>query len=222
MRSIVAVAALFMFAGSLFAQASDDTGLQVREEDGGSVIVRTANGFLNQSSSLKRKWVVIDDLSSPARLSRIGVFIRFDEKEQMHFLVPVGTVSPTRAISAVEVRYLLFDIWGEHLSTMTLTRLLDTSTSVEVRDNGWPAWESEVSQLVTVVAFVARVRTADGQVWSYDAEKLVPQIQSLGLSVKRADLTPDDQRAINPRSMFWTYFPMQKGSAINAEEHSHP
>ncbi len=103
---------------------------------------------------------------------------------------------------------------------MTLTRLIDTSTSVEVRDNGWPAWESEVSQLVTVIAFVARVRTADGQVWTYDAEKMVPQIQALGLSVTRPDLTPDDQRAINPRSIYWTYYPMQKGSATNATEHA--
>ncbi len=87
MRNILAVAVLIMCVGSLFAQESGDTGLQVREEDGGSVVVRTASGFMNQSSSLKRKWVVIDDMSSPVRLSRIGVFVRFDEKEQMNFLV---------------------------------------------------------------------------------------------------------------------------------------
>jgi hypothetical protein len=217
MRGIAAVAVLFMCTGSLFAQAGGNAGFQFREDDGGSVIVHTANGVLNQNSSLKRRWLAIDDLSSPVRLSRTGVFPHFDEKEQMQFLVPVGTVSPLQAISAIEVRYLLFDVWGQHLRTLSLTRLADSSTSVDLRESTrWPAWESEASQLVTVVAFVARVRTADGHVWASDAEKLAPQLQALGLNVTLDDLTPDEQRAIDPRAVYWMYYPTQKRPAANA------
>jgi len=223
MRGIMAVTVLFMLMGSLFGQAGGDTGLQVREDDGGNVVVRTASGLLNQNSSLRRKWVAIDDLSSPVRLNRTGVFPRFDEKGQMNFLMPVGTVSPNQAISAIEVRYLLFDVWGQRLRTLALTKLVDSSTNVDLREGpGWPAWEPEVSQLVTVVAFVARVRTAEGQVWAFDAEKLVPQIQALGLSVTTPDLTPDEQRAINPQGIYWTYYPVQKAPAASATGNPNP
>ncbi len=226
MRAIMIVAVVFMCIGSLFAQdvqvANGDTGLQVREEDGGSVVVHTANGVLNQNSSLKRRWYAIDDLASPVRLNRVGVFTRFDEKEQLHFLSPVGTVSPTQLISAVEMRYLLFDVWGQHLRTLTLTRLVDASTTVDLREAAsWPALESDVSQLVTVVAFAARVRAAEGQVWTYDSEKMLPQIRSLGLSVASEDLAPDELRAFNPRAVYWTYSPVQKGSAASAAGSAH-
>ncbi len=223
MRGIMAVAVVLICAGSLFAQVNGDTGLQVHEEDGGSVLVRTANGSLNQGSSLKRRWLAIDDLSSPARLTRIGLFARFDEKEQMQFLAPFGTVSPAQMITAVEVRYLLFDVWGQRLRTLTLTRLADSSTNVDLREStAWPAPESEVAQLVTVVAFAARVRTAQGQVWTYDPEKMLQEIQSLGLSVTTVDLTPDELRTPNPRAVYWTYYPTQRAPVANAGENPRP
>ena len=67
------------------------------------------------------------------------------------------------------------------------------------------ALESEVSQLVTVVSFVARVRTADGGVWTFDAERMTPHLRDLGLHVVAADLIPDEQRMISPGLIYWTY-----------------
>jgi hypothetical protein len=207
MRATAMVAVLFLISQSAVAQNKGDGSLQVREEDGGSVAVRTANGVLNQGSSLRRTWYVIDDQKAEVGLDHAGVFPHLDEKEKLQYFMPVGTVSPKQAISAVELRYVLFDVWGQHLRTLSVTQLADSSTHVDFRgSNQWVALESEVSQLVTVVSFVARVRTAEGRVWTFDAVRMVPQMQDLGLRVVPADLVPDEQRMINPGLIYWTYF----------------
>lgn len=206
MRVTIAGVLLILCVQTLFGQIKPDTSPQVREEDGGSVAVRTANGFLNQDSSLKRRWVVLDDPNSPAALNHAGVYPRYDEKEGMQYLMPVGIVSPKEAISAIEVRYVLFDIWGQRLRTLALTRLIDSSTHIDLRSNSnWPALESEAEQLVTTVAFVARVRTADGDVWTFDPGRIVQPMKTLGLKIAAADLAPDEQRMITPGVIYWTY-----------------
>ncbi len=199
MRSIFVMTALLGWVGLVAAQeagaAHRQASVQVREDDGGGVAVRTAGGVLNQDSSLKRRWFVMDDLDAPARLERAGVYPRFEEKENMQYLVPVATVAPKQAISAIEVRYLLFDVWGERLRTLAVTRLADSSTHIDVRGTDpWPALEREATNLLTVVGFVAHVRTAEGQVWTFDADRILSQIAALGMSITAADLTPDEQR----------------------------
>lgn len=204
MRSFVAIAVLFLCVESLVAQEQGGSDLQVRQDDGGSVAVRTANGTLNQDSSLKRAWYVIDDVNAPVRLERAGVFPRLDDKENVQYLMAVGTVTPRQGISAVEVRYVLCNVWGERLRTISVTRLADSSTHIDLKSgNDWPALETEASQLVTVAAFVARVRTSDGQVWTFRPDRMVSQMQTLGLSVPaQADLVPDDQRVSNPALVY--------------------
>ena len=205
-RVSTVAAVLFICAGMAFAQGSDDGSLQVTEYDGGSVAIRTSTGFLNQDSSIKRKWYVIDDLNAPVKLERAGVFPRLEEKENVHYMVPVGTVAPKEAISAVEVRFVLFDVWGDRLRTLAVTRLTDSSTHVELRPTDkWPAMESEASQLVTVVAFVARVRTAEGQVWTFDPARVASRMWGLGVTAGQADLAPDQQRIVDPTLIYWTY-----------------
>ena len=206
MRGVLtAVVVFFLSLGFSLAQSDSDDGmLQIHEENGGSVAVRSASGFLNQDSSLQRKWYVINDANSPVRLERAGVFPRFDEKESLHYFVPVGTVSPKEVISAIEVRYVLTDIWGEKLRTYSVTRLVDSSTHVDLQaSNKWPALESEASQLVAVFAFVSRVRTGDGQIWTFSADRIVHRMQALGSDVAPKDLQPDDPWVTNPEILYW-------------------
>lgn len=211
------IVALFLYAQSFVGQNKSDTSLQVREEDGGSIAIHTANGLMNQDSSIKRRWCMIDDLNSPAGIDHAGIYPRFDEKENLQFLQPAGVVSPRQAISAIEVRYVLFDVWGQHLRTLSLTRLVDSSTHLDLRTGiNWPALDSEVSQLVVSVAFVARVRDSEGEVWTFDANRILPTIKNLGVIVTAADLVPDEQRIVQPGVIYWTYAPRQDDSAVRA------
>jgi len=204
MRGVI-IAAVLLLCGVAHAQIESDDGmLQVRQENGGSVAVRTAGGTLNQDSSLQRRWYIINDANSPVRLERAGVFPRFDEREGVHYFLPIGTVSPKDAISAIEVRYLLFDIWGEHLRTFSVTKITDSSTHVDLQaGNRWPALETEASQLVSVFAFVTRVRATDGQTWTYNADRMLQRMQALGVNVGQKDLLADDPWMGNAEIFRW-------------------
>ncbi len=216
MRSFAALAVLFLVASLGIAQDKSRSALQVHREDGGSVTVHTAGGFLNQDSSLKRTFYIVDDPNSPATIEHAGIFPRLDEKEKVHYFLPIGTVAPKQAVSAVEVRYILFDVWGQRLRTLSATRLADSSTHVDFRGSTkWMALESEFGQLVTVVSFVSRIRTAEGDVWTFDANRMASQIEALGLNVAPPDLNPDEQRMISPGLIYWTYSP-KDGEAVRA------
>ena len=152
-------------------------------------------------------------------LDRAGVFPRFDEKEGTHYLVPIGVVSPKQAISAVEVRYMLFDIWGDHIRTLSVTRIVDSATHIDFREHDrFPELESEASRMFTVVAFVSRVRTSDARVWSFNREQLIPQIEALDLTLVPDDLIPDEQRLINPGFIYWPHPPLQREATIKPSD----
>jgi hypothetical protein len=217
MRGVLAIAVWFAVAASVFASGQSDRNLEVNQYDGGNVALRTMNGFLNQDSSLKRTWYVIDNTNSPVRLDRAGIVPHLDEKEKIQYFVPIGTVFPRQAISALEVRYVLFNVWGERLRTLSLTRLADSSTHVDLRSgNDWPTLELEATQLVNVVTFVARVRMADGQVWAFNPEPMADRIESLGFSVSTQDLTADDQRIVNPALIYLMYALRKSDSTVKA------
>lgn len=217
MRGVFGIAVWLVVAASVLASGQSDRNLEVNQYDGGSVALRTTSGFLNQDSSLKRTWYVIDDTNSPVRLDRAGIIPHLDEKQKIQYFVPIGTVFPRQAISAVEVRYVLFNVWGERLRTLSLTRLADSSTHTDLRTGSdWPALELEASQLVNVVTFVARVRMADGQVWAYNAQPMADRIGGFGFSATVQDLAPDEERIVNPALVYLMYALRKSESTIKA------
>ncbi len=61
-----------------------------------------------------------------------------------------------------------------------------------------------------MVAFIARVRLENGQIWTYDPDRLTSEIRSLGLNAVPIQLVPDELRAMDPRSIYWSYYPLQR------------
>ncbi len=54
----------------------------------------------------------------------------------------------------------------------------------------WRAWESDVSELLTVVAFVAQVRSGDGKIWRYDANAVGERLKAIQLQATSGILDP--------------------------------
>lgn len=154
--------------------------IQRTVKDGGSIVTESGpisdRHTINEGSTLSRSWVTLDDTDCPVALVDAGVVVngmgdRFGA---------VGSVHPRVPISAFEVRFVLLDIFGNVLATFSKVQIkdLDATTKTllsEPRRQGmqvgadWKASWSEVRRLLTVVSFVAKVRTQDGLVWQYDA-----------------------------------------------------
>lgn len=167
--------------------------IQLTVEDGGSVVVH-GDDFLhgwNEESTLRRSWITLDDTNCPLAIVSAGVAVSGSPSEKQWFGV-AGSVRPRVPISAFEVRFILLDMFGGRLTTLSKTEIKDLDVDDEVilsemrprwRRVGadWEAGSDDVRELLTVVGFVAHVRTREGVVWRYDEQAIAERLRELGL-----------------------------------------
>jgi len=180
----------------LLTTANAQQGLEMVELDGGSVVTNLGFGIaVNKGSSLTRKWFVMNDNSCPIRLNNAG--IRTSYSDRAYSYNPSGTLECKTDIAAFEIRFMLFDIWGEHMSTLSGTQITDLKSGATLtldKIGNWHAWENDVREMFTVVAFVARVRRLDGGGWAYDSKSVLNKIESVKLQLSEESLSPSEKK----------------------------
>jgi hypothetical protein len=190
MRIVTAMALVILI--TFFGQAALGQPIQVSTADGGSVVTDLGYGIkVNKNSTLHRAWVTLNDPSSPVQLINAGVSAQYGDRG--YNFVPTGSAKAVEAIAALEIRFLLYDVFGEHMKTLSATELIDIGANAELqlKETGrWRAWESQISQLLTVVAFVAHVRTADGKIWRYQDKPISEELNRIRLKVTSGVLDP--------------------------------
>lgn len=182
-------------AATCFAVAYS-ADIQSAVKDGGSVVVRgerspagSVYGGANEGSTLRRSWVTLDDTESPLALEGAGVSVSGRPANRSFGVV--GNIRPRVPISAFEVRFILFDMFGGHLKSLSKMEVKDLAVGDEVtlsdmrprwRRAGadWEASSGEVRELLTVVSFVAQVRTRAGVVWQYNEDAILQRLRELG------------------------------------------
>jgi len=177
-RGIIAAVLMLIVA---IARAAE---LKVDSVDGGSVITELSSGIkVNEGSSLHRTFVTINDISSPVQLQGSGIIVTFENSR--YSFAGHGNASAAEALSAFEVRHVLFGMFGERIKTLSAeeVRDLEKASSFYLGHEEWNATEGQVSDLLTVVSFVASVRTASGRVWHCDLKKISEAIGQLNLSL---------------------------------------
>lgn len=154
---------------------------------------------VNKGSSLQRRWFVINDPSCPLRLSGAGINTVYESSSGGGYEYrSAGLANAGEMITAFEVRFLLFDIWGEHIRTLTDTEVSDLRGQISLKDAAsWTAWHTDVSEILTVVSFVARVRRPDGTVWEYDASSLLQQVEKTKVTLTEKELIPEREKPKN-------------------------
>jgi hypothetical protein len=197
---------LIAFASCTNAQVATRAGgatkLNVEEVSGGSNITKLSYGIaLNKGSSLQRRWFVVNDPSCPMTLTKAGINTGYESNSigGDYNYVAAGAGSFSEKITAYEVRYLLFDVWGAHMQTLAAQDVSDRDQPVDLKASGtWRAWnENDVAQMLTVVSFVSRVRKADGTIWEYDPHALLQEVEKIKVKLTDKELAPEKEK---PRS----------------------
>ena len=66
---------------------------------------------------------------------------------------------------------------------------------IALKDTGsWTTWENDVSEIFTVVSFVARVRRPDGTIWEYDPSSMLQQVEGIKVKLTEKELTPEREK----------------------------
>ena len=158
--------------------------LQVTKVDGGSVVTVNSSGHgLNADSSLRRSWFVINDPSCSVQLTNAGIATGLDYNQ--YYFSEKGAAKVSNSILAYEIRYMLFDVFGNHLRTLSIMNVKDVSNGTTCGQHGlWkPIRSNYAAELLTVVTVVTQVREADGKIWRFNPKSLGEEIARVGLKV---------------------------------------
>ncbi len=185
------------------ACASNSIAAQsVTKSSGGSIKTELAYGIvLNKESTLEREWITVHDSSLPADISgTVGVKTIYESGERYssgsYQYSAEYTITTKEAISAIEVRFLTFDIWGDHSRNLSATDIVDIDAkSTRKFDGQWNVYSAnEVSEYYASIAYIAQVRTKSGRVIKADPKVILEQARKFSKKFAEGDLEPKPEK----------------------------
>lgn len=174
----------------------------VRRTSGGSMQTRLSHTIvLNEHSSLTREWITIDDEKLPAKIVGVaGVSTIYEKGTDYsaggYYYDSEYGIKTIESLSAFETRFLTFDVWGEHVRTLSSAQIMDLAAG-EIRHikSRWVLYEeNEASEMYASIAFVAQVRTTAGQVLMADLEPVLSEAKQFSSKFEESSLSPSPRR----------------------------
>ena len=150
---------------------------------------------INKNSSLRRQIVTIHDTTEGAVLvGEASVFVNYIAKKyrgEFTYEAPL-TVLAKVDLRAIEIRFLMFDLWGNAQRTLSATKIKDIKAGTRQEfTSKWRVWnENDATYHNASIAYIAQLRTADGRIWKADVERVVEEASRFTESFKRDQLNP--------------------------------
>ena len=175
--------------------------VEITREDGGTI--QTSLGFfdkLNLKSTLSREYVaVVSNLpvSFPDTPGVTTIYEKGENRSGDYFYASNTTViiGDAFTVTAFEVRFATFDIFGNRVCTLSATEIEDIPAGEQrTYDWKWRLSEKDAREHFASVAFVAQVRTTDGQVHVANQEDVLEAIRQFAVEATEADLNPTAEK----------------------------
>ena len=175
----------------LFCSIVSFSQLTVSKKEGSSVVTKLGMGIkVNDGSSLKREQTTINDPNCPIQLSDVGVETSYASS---YSFKPTGSLTTKEPIVAYEVIHLIYNIFGEHIKTLSNTEVIDIDGQKDFpKYSSWYASESNVREYLICVSYVSNVRTKTGKIWHYNFKVLKEQLDKLEISFEEGYVPKKD------------------------------
>lgn len=171
-------------------QATEDSRVRIERASAGTMQTNLGYGVvLNERSTLPREAITIHDATLPVTLPpTVSVATKYADRSYRYSAA--FSIIPSDTLTAIEIRILVFDVFGERLRTLSLTEVADMLPGTSYRLQ--PEWnlnsENEASEYYGSIAFVARVRTRAGRVLSADLKPVLAEAQRFNRKFAMGDL----------------------------------
>ena len=193
---------IYVILAGLAVSTNAVAGSSVTRAPGGSIKTELGYGIvLNKGSSLQREWITIHDDVIPADLvSTVGVKTIYESggtySSGSYKYSADYKVKANEDLTAIEVIFLTFDIWGDLLRNLSATDIVDVkSGETRTFDAKWNVFsENEVSEYYASIAYIAQVRTKAGRVIKTDPTIVVREAQKFSAKFKASDLEPEPKK----------------------------
>ena len=147
------------------------------EADGGSIQTKLGHGIVvNKGSSLRREWVAVHDNTMSVDFHGTPgvktIFKKGGRYSSGEYLYRAWySIRVTEPVVAIEVRFVLFDVWGDRTKVLTATDITDLVPGRHTMRSDWNIRsENEVSEHYASIAYVALVRTKAGEIQRADTD----------------------------------------------------
>ena len=169
---------------------------------GGSIKTELDYGIIiNKESSITREWITVHDSSLPADITgTVGVKTIYEKGDRYsngnYQYSAAYTITTKESIAAIEVRFLTFDIWGNHSRNLSAIDIVDMSSgTTRSFDNKWSIYsENEVSEYYASIAYISQIRTMDGKVIKADTKAVLEQARKFAKKFTEGDLEPTPEK----------------------------
>ena len=142
--------------------------------------------IVNEGSTLQREALIVQDTRIPARIVGFEVKTVLDErnwKYQIEYSVELDA-----AVSAIELRFIPFDIWGDKGTPLSATTILDINEGPWSNDGTWRLSETDAVQHYAMIGYVAQVKTASGKIIKANPDIVVEAAKDFSDDFSKSDL----------------------------------
>lgn len=172
--------------------ANTASRLTIEPSSGGTVTTPLNYGIaVNKASTLNRRWFTINDPAAPITLTGAGIQTRYDSERYggSYTYVAAGEAKATKPLRAVDIVFVIFDIWGDRMQNLSSADVADYSAGQAIPFTGkWRASETDVAFFFTSVAFVDQAMLADGTIWRADRKAVAEKVREVQLRISEAGL----------------------------------
>lgn len=173
--------------------------VNVTRDDGGSITTKLGYGIaVAKDSSLHREWIAVHDVRMPVQFQGTPgvttVYVSQDYGGEYRYRArfEVDVKQPVRAL---EIRFLTFDVWGNHVRSLNLGQVADLPTGKTQLTGEWRLFdENDVESHYASIAYVARARLADGKIVEMDTAPVVEEAQKFSAKFQAKDLDAEARR----------------------------
>ena len=181
---------------TVFTAPTDSTTI-LRKSGGSIQTVLSRTIRLNKESTLEREFITVIDKMLPAELTNcVGVTTIYkpgtDYIAGQYMYAAQCAVQALEDIRAFEIRFLTFNIWGRHVRTLIATEIADVSVgTIRQCNSEWNLFsENEACEHYASIAYLSTIRTATGQVYNADSERVITEAQRFSTKFTDIDLEP--------------------------------
>lgn len=167
----------------------------VRRDTAGSMSIPPSDAisadYINAGSDLQRRWITVIDTTLPVEfVGSSGIRATYDYDDLVYQTEPELVFE--EPVEAYELRYLTFNVWRDYVGTLSANEVQSFTApdtiSVEFQWDVYPF--NEARRHWASIAYVARVRTEDGEVLEADPGPVLREARQLAGEFSQEQLSP--------------------------------
>lgn len=179
-----------LIAATLTMLISGTASAEVIRGDGGPIAFESGYGTENGGSSLNRQWVIVNDDHLPVELTQFQIRPILGTRYR-GFSIDYSIESQT-PVSAIELIFIPFDIWGTPSRPMAATHIQDIPAGSQSFSSEWSTLnESVVSNHFVMIGYVAQVRLESGEVIKANIDGVIEEARRLSENFGADNLSLD-------------------------------